>query len=314
MRFLPASFALLCCLLTVPARADVIDDVRYLSGTGNFPQAEARLGAYRSARGVTPEYLEAYAWLARTALAVNDNPRAISYARETQQLATKLAKTRRLDAEPHLPSALGAALEVEALALAATGQRTHAIELLRASLTTYGRTSIRARLQKNLNLLSLTGKPAPALQMSEHLGPKPVPLTQLKGKPVLLFFWAHWCGDCKAQGPILALLKSEYAAKGLLVMAPTQRYGYAAAGDPATPAAELAYIEQVRKQYYSQLLDVPAPVSQENFNVYGASTTPTLVLINRAGIVSTYHPGRMTYEELRGAIEQAVTDSTRSAY
>jgi thiol-disulfide isomerase/thioredoxin len=307
MRFSPARLALLLYVLTVPACADVIDDVRYLSGTGNFPQAEARLTAYRSARGVTPEYLEAYSWLARTALAATDNPRAISYARETRQLAAKLARTQRLDSDPHLPLAMGAALEVEAQALAATGQRTQAVELLRTSLTTYGRTSIRARLQKNLNLLSLTGKPAPALQMNEHLGPKPVPLAQLKGKPVLLFFWAHWCGDCKAQGPILALLGSEYAAKGLVVVAPTQRYGYAAAGDPATRAAELSYIEQVRKQYYSQLLDVPAPVSQENFNIYGASTTPTLVLINRAGVVSTYHPGRMTYEELRAAIDRAFT-------
>ena len=46
----------------------------------------------------------------------------------------------------------------------------------------------------------------------------------------------------------------------------------------------------------------PAPVSEENFRNYGASTTPTLVLIDRAGIVRLYHPGAMTYEELRAAI------------
>jgi hypothetical protein len=41
------------------------------------------------------------------------------------------------------------------------------------------------------------------------------------------------------------------------------------------------------------------PVNEETFKNYGASTSPTLVLIDRAGIVRLYHPGRMTYEELQ---------------
>jgi thiol-disulfide isomerase/thioredoxin len=297
--------AVLTLFLTLTAHAGIIEDVRYLAGTGSFQQAEAQLSAFRSSHGATPEYLEASSWLARAFLGANDYDGAEDRARETVALSSKLLKKRSLDAEPHLPTALGAALEVEALALAARGHREQAVDLLRGSLLTYSHTSIRARLQKNLNLLSLTGKPAPALVLAEHLGPAPAPLAQLQGKPVLLFFWAHWCGDCKIEGPILARLRSEYASKGLVVVAPTQRYGYVAGGDLASPASELAYIEQVRQRYYRPLLDVPAPVSQENFNVYGASTTPTLVLINRAGIVTTYHPGRMTYEELRTAIDQA---------
>ena len=55
-----------------------------------------------------------------------------------------------------------------------------------------------------------------------------MPLTALKGEPVLLFFCAHWCGDCKDEGPILAQIEKEYASKRLVVVAPTQRYGYVA--------------------------------------------------------------------------------------
>ena len=51
---------------------------------------------------------------------------------------------------------------------------------------------------------------------------------------------------------------------------------------------------------------MPVPLSQHNFKTYGASTTPTLVVINRAGQVAMYHPGAMTYEELRAAIEKAL--------
>ena len=51
--------------------------------------------------------------------------------------------------------------------------------------------------------------------------------------------------------------------------------------------------------------NVSGPLSNQNFATYGASTTPTLVVLNRAGQVSLYHPGAMQYEDLRAAIEKA---------
>ena len=295
---------LLLLTLVSTAFAGIIDDVRTATAANNFPAAENAIRSYRAQSGDTPELIEALSWMARNALASGQLDQAANYAKQTETLARKQLKTRALDAEPHLPLALGAALEVESQALAARGQRTQAITLLQNALVSYRRTSIRARLQKNLNLLSLVGKPAPGLQSAEHLGPAPVSLTQLKGKPVLLFFWAHWCGDCKFESPIIARLKSEYAGRGLVVVGPTQRYGYAARGEDATPQQELAYIDQVRQRFYSGLLDMPVPVSQENFNAYGASTTPTVVLVDRAGRVALYHPGAMQYDELKAAIEK----------
>ena len=85
-----------------------------------------------------------------------------------------------------------------------------------------------------------------------------------------------------------------------------KRDGYAAGGEDATPAAETAYIEQVRRTYYSGLIEAPAVISEANFTRYGASTTPTLVLIDRSGIVRTYHPGAMPYLELKAAVERAI--------
>ena len=152
----------------------------------------------------------------------------------------------------------------------------------------------------------LVGRPAPALQVADYLGPKPPALAALKGSPVLLFFWAHWCVDCKAEAPIIAKLRQEFAPAGLVVIGPTQFYGYAAQGADATPAQERAYIEAVRERYYPFLLDMPVPLSKQNFKTYGASTTPTLVVLNRAGQVAMYHPGAMPYEELRAAIQKVV--------
>lgn len=102
----------------------------------------------------------------------------------------------------------------------------------------------------------------------------------------------------------MAAIAREYATKGLVMIAPTQHYGYVASGEEAGPAAELKYIEKIRHQYYADMLSVPAPVSEANFRSYGASTTPTLVLIDRSGIVRLYHPGAMTIEELRAALNK----------
>lgn len=231
---------------------------------------------------------------------------AAAYAKQTRTLAMEQLKKRPLDADPHLPVALGAALEVESQVLAARGQRTQAIALLQAALRSYGTTSIHDRLQKNLNLLSLQGKLAPALKSDEFLGAKLPLAAQLKGSPVLLFFWAHWCADCKAEAPIITQLRSEYAPKGLHVIGPTRLYGYTAQVEHASASDELQYIDAVRRHFYSGLLDMPVPVSKYNFDTYGASTTPTLVLLDRAGKVAWYHPGAVPFDALRAEIEKVV--------
>jgi thiol-disulfide isomerase/thioredoxin len=297
---------LAAALLTASSWASIVNDVRLALAQNNFSAAEAELNSYRNQQGVNGEYLEAYSWLGRTALERREYDQAAAYAKQTKALALEQLKQRPLDAEPHLPIALGAAIEVQSQVLAAQGQRTQAVALLQAALKTYGSTSIRDRLQKNLNLITFQGKPAPALKSEQWLGAKLPPAAELKGEPVLLFFWAHWCGDCKAEAPIITQLRSEFAGQGFKVIGPTRFYGYTAQIEHASPSEELPYIDAVRHRFYSGLLDMPVPVSAYNFNVYGASTTPTLVLLDRAGKVAWYHPGAVPYAELRGEIEKVV--------
>ena len=293
-------------LLTASAWAGVVDDVRLALARNNFSAAESVLNSYRSQQGVNPEYLEAYSWMARVALDQGQYDQASAYAKQTKSFVLEQLKQRSLDSEPHLPIALGAALEVQSQTLAARGQRTQAVALLQSALRTYGNTSIHDRLQKNLNLLSLQGRPAPPLKSDEFLGAKlPMP-AQLKGSPVLLFFWAHWCSDCKAEAPIITQLRSEFSGQGLQVIGPTRLYGYTAQIEHASASDELGYIDAVRHRFYAGLLDMPVPISRYNFDTYGASTTPTLVLLDRTGRVAMYHPGALPYAELRAEIEKVV--------
>lgn len=293
-------------LIESAAAGSLIRDVRSAIAQDNFALGEAHIQKYRAGNGVTPEMLAALSWLGRGALEAKRLERAEAYATETHRLALELLGKRPLDEDRHLPVALGAAIEVQAQVMSERGERSAAVDFLRRELAKYRGTSIRERLQKNIHLLSLKGKPAPPLRIGEWLGPRPVPLAELKGKPVLLFFWAHWCGDCKRQAPILARIQSDYGNRGLVLVGPTRRYGYMARGRDATPAEELKYIDEVRNRYYPDLADMPAPLSEENLKEYGVSTTPTLVLIDREGIVRMYHPGGMPYEELAAMVESVL--------
>lgn len=276
----------------------VIPEVRAAIAAHDLDRAEAIAAKGRADHGTTPEVIEAVSWLGRGALAEEQWERADRYAREAQQLAVAALGGRRLDSEPRLATALGAGMEVQAHVAAHRGERTDAVYFLQRHLETYRDTSIHKRIQKNINLLSLEGRPAPALDRSEFLGAATPPLGELKGKVLVLFFWAHWCSDCKIQGPVLTELLAEYGSRGLAVVAPTQRFGYVAGGEPAGPDEELRYIRQVRDQYYGFLADLPVPVSEANHKLYGVSSTPTLVVVDREGIVRLYHPGRMAKEEL----------------
>ena len=84
--------------------------------------------------------------MARGNLAANRLDEANRFAYETERLANAALEKRQLDAEPRLPIALGASLEVQAQVLSQQGQRGEGVRLLERNLTEFGKTSIRARL------------------------------------------------------------------------------------------------------------------------------------------------------------------------
>ncbi|MGE3191051.1 MAG: hypothetical protein AB7N90_15325, partial [Vicinamibacterales bacterium] len=100
----------------------------------------------------------------------------------------------------------------------------------------------------------------------------------------------------------------KYAADGLVVVGLTQRYGYVAGREPADAATEMKYIGEVRAEHFGDVR-MSVPVSAEAFTRYGTSTTPTIVLIDREGIVRLYHPGRMTADELEPRVRELLEGS-----
>ena len=110
-------------LAATSAWAGIVDSVRMSLSQSNFSAAESQLASYRSQRGIDAEYVEAYSWMARAALDAGQYDQASAYAKETKTLVLEQLKQRGLDAEPHLPMALGAAFEVQSQAWPPEGRK-----------------------------------------------------------------------------------------------------------------------------------------------------------------------------------------------
>jgi len=314
LRVLCAAACVLLLLAPGPLSGadDFLQRLKGLGLSGEFESAQGLLERYRPQfEPLDPEWLAGVSWVARAAARAGRWEQAEIYATRAWEGALKLLRERELDSDPHLATAMGAAIEVLGKSFDAAGDRAGAAQFLAEQRARFRGTSIEARIQKNYLLLSLEGQPMPEIETARHAGElETPPLSELRGKVVLFYFWAHWCSDCKLQKPILERLHAEFGPRGLTIIGPTRLYGYVAGGEPATPRQELAYIRGPYQEEHPIPDWMPLPLSARNFQEFGVSSTPTLVLVDRAGIVQMYHPGLARYEELAGRIQGLLSGSS----
>ena len=116
------------------------------------------------------------------------------------------------------------------------------------------------------------GKKAPAFSFTSLEGTK-LSNAKLKGKVVILDFWASWCGNCLKASPTMQKLSDTYASKGLVVV------GVNAKETKVRPAASLKYKRDHATKY---ALVSDGDAAHANYKVPGL---PVIVVIDRQGFV-----------------------------
>jgi len=150
----------------------------------------------------------------------------------------------------------------------------------------------------------LMGKAAPAFTL-ENLSGKEVSLADYKGKPLLLNFWATWCGPCKIETPWIIELRNKYAAQGFEVLGVDTEGDAVKKSDAAGWAKDKAAVEAFARQD-----KIPYPVLMGGDSIAtpygGLDDLPTSFYVNRKGIVVAAQVGLSSESDMEADVRKAL--------
>jgi thiol-disulfide isomerase/thioredoxin len=155
-------------------------------------------------------------------------------------------------------------------------RQTGSAEQVRAATTGY------SQLRDVAAQLALLANAPPEI-VADWVQGEPATLAALRGRVVLIEFWARWCRSCVSMFPVLSDLQERYGDRGLTILALT-RYGPAADDPSAERIRERDLITRMVGERCPGIAVGIAPDGglQEK---YGANRMPAVVLIDRKGIV-----------------------------
>lgn len=127
-------------------------------------------------------------------------------------------------------------------------------------------------------------------------------LSSLRGRIVVLNFWATWCGPCKKEMPDLAAIQNQYAALGVQVV--------------GASADTLAEVKAVRQFIKDATINFPIWLGATTMQMAQFGLGPALpgtAIIGRDGKIAAVFPGVITQEEIKRQLDKLVAQADQEA-
>lgn len=179
--------------------------------------------------------------------------------------------------------------------------------LLKKALELTGHPIEKNIFQSRLTQIELIGTPAPDIRADVWINSTPLFLKNLRGKHVILDFWAPWCQPCREAIPVLVEAAERYRNHDLIVIGFTKLYGmYADELESKNPIEKAEEIEMIKRFVKRHNLRYSIAISQEGeaHQQYHVSGIPSMVFINPEGLITHIHLGQSQPETLGRRIKK----------